>query len=49
MSVARMKLSPENEDALEDLLVGIEANGSRLGILIAVCDDTQLKKEIISR
>ncbi|MEL7353681.1 MAG: tetratricopeptide repeat-containing protein [Cyanobacteria bacterium P01_A01_bin.116] len=44
-----MKLSPENEDALEDLLVGIEANGSRLGIFIAVCDDPQLKKEIISR
>ena len=42
-------LSAENQNALDDLLVAIEANGRRLGIFIAVCDDPQLKEDIISR
>ncbi len=42
-------LSQENQDALDDLLVSIEASGGRLGIYIAVCDDPQLKEDIINR
>ena len=38
-----------NEDALDDLLVAIEASGRRLGIYIAVCDDPQLRAEMIDR
>ena len=45
----RTELSSENQDALDDLLVAIETSGRRLGIYIAVCDDPQLKEEIISR
>ncbi|MEM9009437.1 MAG: tetratricopeptide repeat protein, partial [Cyanobacteria bacterium P01_F01_bin.86] len=40
-------LSAENQSALEALLTGIEANENRLGIFIAVCDDSGLKQEII--
>ena len=42
-------LSAENEYALEGLLAGIDANENRLGIFVAVCDDPQLKQEIIER
>ncbi len=47
--MAEEALSEVNQDALDDLLVAIEASGRRLGIFIAVCDDPQLKAEIISR
>ncbi|MGB3767984.1 MAG: tetratricopeptide repeat protein, partial [Phormidesmis sp.] len=46
--MAEVSLSAENQDALDDLLVGIEASGRRLGIFIAVCDDPQLKETIIN-
>ncbi len=49
VSLTDENLSQENRDALDDLLVSIEASGGRLGIYIAVCDDPQLKEEIISR
>jgi len=42
-------LSAENQDALDDLLVAIEAGGRRLGIFIAVCDDPLLREEIIAQ
>ncbi len=45
--MATTALSLKNQTALEDLLVAIEANGSRLGIFIAVCDDLALREEII--
>ncbi|MGC1308880.1 MAG: hypothetical protein WA885_16760 [Phormidesmis sp.] len=47
--MADTSLSVENEAALEDLLTGIEANGSRLGIFIAVCDEPQVKAAVIER
>ncbi|MGB3293029.1 MAG: tetratricopeptide repeat protein [Phormidesmis sp.] len=47
--MAEAPLSAENQDALDDLLVAIETGGRRLGILIAVCDDSQLRAEIIIR
>ena len=40
-------LSDKNQDALEDLIVGIEANGTQLGIFIAVCDDIALRTTLI--
>ena len=42
-------LSAENQDALDDLLVAMETSGRRLGIFIAVCDDSQPRSEIIKR
>ena len=47
--MAEATLSAENQDALDDLLVAIETGGRRLGIFIAVCDDSQLRREIINR
>ncbi|MGI8933481.1 MAG: tetratricopeptide repeat protein, partial [Phormidesmis sp.] len=47
--MAEATLSAENQDALDDLLVAIETGGRRLGIFIAVCDDSQLRAEIIKR
>ncbi len=47
--MAETGLLPANQDALDDLLVAIEASGRRLGIFIAVCDDPQLKEDIIDR
>ena len=47
--LADENLSQANQDALDDLLVSIEASGGRLGIYIAVCDDPQLKEEIMRR
>ena len=44
-----MTLSPENQLALEDLLVGIEVNENRLGIFIAVCDDPQIRQKIVQQ
>ena len=41
-------LSPENREALDDLLVAIEAGGRRLGIFIAVCDDPLLREDVIA-
>ncbi len=47
--MAEGSLVAANQDALDDLLVAIEASGGRLGIFIAVCDDPQLKEEMIAR
>ena len=47
--MAEATLSTTNQDALDDLLVAIETGGRRLGIFIAVCDDSQLRSEIIKR
>lgn len=47
--MAEAPLSAENQDALDDLLVAIETGGRRLGIFIAVCDDSQLRSELIER
>ncbi len=47
--MAEATLSAENQDALDDLLVAIETGGRRLGIFIAVCDDSRLRAEIIKR
>ncbi len=47
--MAEASLAAVNQDALDDLLVAIEASGRRLGIYIAVCDDPQLRDEIIDR
>ena len=42
-------LSNENQEALDDLLTAIEANGNRLGIFIAACDDRRLQAEIVEQ
>ncbi len=42
-------LSAQNQDALDDLIVAIEASGRQLGIYIAVCDDLQLRSRLITR
>ena len=47
--MAEAGLVAVNQDALDDLLVAIEASGRRLGIYIAVCDDPQLRDEVIER
>ncbi len=47
--MAEDSLIAANRDALDDLLVAIEASGGRLGIFIAVCDDPQLRVEMIAR
>ncbi|MEM8503457.1 MAG: hypothetical protein AAF716_09920 [Cyanobacteria bacterium P01_D01_bin.1] len=47
--MAEGALSEVNQDALDNLLVAIEASGRRLGIYIAVCDEPQLKAEIVDR
>jgi tetratricopeptide (TPR) repeat protein len=47
--MAKVALSVENQDALDDLLVAIETSGDRLGIFIAVCDDSQMREELIER
>ncbi|WP_045056942.1 tetratricopeptide repeat protein [Aliterella atlantica] len=38
-----------NEDSYDDLLVSIEVSVGMLSILIAVCDDSNLREEIITR
>jgi hypothetical protein len=38
-----------NEDSYEDLLVAIEASEGILSLLIAVCDDSDRREEIIKR
>jgi len=42
-------LSERNQNALDNLLVTIEASKGRFGIFIAVCDDPPIKDEIIRR
>ncbi|MEM6450269.1 MAG: hypothetical protein AAF703_08150 [Cyanobacteria bacterium P01_D01_bin.105] len=42
------KLSPENQDVLDDLLVAIEASERRLGIFIAVCDDMRRREQVVA-
>lgn len=39
----------QNEQTYEDLLVSIEASDGKLSLLIAVCDDSQLREQIIDR
>ncbi|HEY9860168.1 MAG TPA: tetratricopeptide repeat protein [Candidatus Obscuribacterales bacterium] len=39
----------QNQDAYDDLVVAIEASEGVLSLLIAVCDDSDLREEIIER
>src|SRR6476469_87258 len=39
----------QNQDAYDDLVVAIEASEGVLSLLIAVCDDSNLRDEIIGR
>jgi len=39
----------QNERSYDDLLVSIEANNDKLNLLIAVCDDSNLRDEIINQ
>jgi len=39
----------QNERSYDDLLVSIEANKDKLNLLIGVCDDSQLRDEIIQQ
>ncbi|MCY7278579.1 MAG: tetratricopeptide repeat protein [Phormidesmis sp. CAN_BIN44] len=43
------KLDAENLEAYEDLLVTIEASEGGLSLLIAVCDNSQFREELIAR
>ena len=43
------ELDAENQEAYEDLLVTIEASEGVLSLLIAVCDNSQFRDEIIAR
>jgi tetratricopeptide (TPR) repeat protein len=50
MSTAnRVDPDQQNEDAYEELIVSIEAGEGTLSLLLAVCDDSRLRDEIISR
>ncbi|WP_448601613.1 hypothetical protein [Thermoleptolyngbya sp.] len=39
----------QNQDAYDDLLTAIEASEDQLSLLIAVCDDPQLRTDLIAR
>ncbi|GAB4151786.1 MAG: hypothetical protein Fur0046_31200 [Cyanobacteria bacterium J069] len=39
----------QNQDAYDDLLTAIEASEGQLSLLIAVCDDPQLRTDLIAR
>ncbi|NEQ31296.1 MAG: tetratricopeptide repeat protein [Leptolyngbya sp. SIO4C5] len=43
------ELEPQNQDAYDDLVIAIEASDQKLSLLLAVCDDSQLRNEIIDR
>jgi hypothetical protein len=47
LNMATTPRSLKHQAVLDDLFVAVEANGSRLGIFIAVCDDLALREEII--
>ena len=38
-----------NQDAYDDLIVSIEAGLGRLNLLIAVCDDSSFRQQIITK
>ncbi|NJN73426.1 MAG: tetratricopeptide repeat protein [Limnothrix sp. RL_2_0] len=44
-----MSLEGKNSDQYESLLVSMEANARKLNLLIGVCDDSQLRDELIAR
>ncbi|WP_346293120.1 tetratricopeptide repeat protein [Sphaerothrix gracilis] len=43
------ELEPQNQDAYDDLVIAIEASDQKLSLLLAACDDSQLRNEIIDR
>ncbi len=45
----RVNPDEQNETAYEELIVSIEASEGTLSLLLAVCDDSRLRDEIISR
>jgi len=49
MNSENLEEEDKNQDNYEDLLVAIEANQGRLSLLIAVCDDSNFRDEIIAR
>src|SRR5919199_1261742 len=44
-----LRVNVQNERSYEDLLVSIEANKDKLNLLIGVCDDGNLRDEIIQQ
>jgi tetratricopeptide (TPR) repeat protein len=49
MNSENLEEEDKNQESYEDLLVAIEANQGRLALLIAVCDDSNFRDEIIAR
>jgi tetratricopeptide (TPR) repeat protein len=45
----RVDPDEQNEEAYDELIVSIQAGEGTLGLLLAVCDDSRLRDEIISR
>jgi N-acetylglucosaminyldiphosphoundecaprenol N-acetyl-beta-D-mannosaminyltransferase len=45
----QLELNEQDEMAYDDLMVSVEASSGVLSLLFAVCDDTQLREQVIQR
>ncbi|MEA5466841.1 FxSxx-COOH system tetratricopeptide repeat protein [Leptothoe sp. PORK10 BA2] len=48
-AIKSLNLGEDNERVYDDLIVAVEASDEVLSLLLAVCDETQLRDEIIQR